>query len=809
MRKLILPLILLSLVLPAAAVSTSHWTQNSQSDFKDGTFHHVVVTNLGDVRLSRGVKTLLEDDSRVSMVTALAEGTDGAIYAGTAPQGVLLRISGGKVTTAATIDNAVSITALLPEANGGLLIGTSGATGHILRLDKPGEKPHEIFAGGDVQYIWGLVESTDGMIYAATGPGGGLIAISPGGKSETIYKSDGNNLTAIATDGKDNLYVGTDPNGRVVRINRKTKESFVLFNADESEITALAMDKDGNLFAATGAELTPETDQQQQSQQNEQPKDNGGRPQSPTTSPLPSQPPMPPKPPQRPNPDPDNPSGIPNQPTGLRFPLPADEQPVLMVTDMDAAPDQPAPPDIPGLPDQPSEPTTPSAGEQPSGGKTDDNSKNQQAAEGDQSKPQGNAIYKIDRDGFVTEIFRDQVVIYSLLSTNGVLLAGTGDDGEIYQVDPDAQETVVIAKTDVKEVTAMLAGSDGQVYLGLSNTGGVAAMTAGYADSGTFISPVLDATQTSRFGVIQMHGSMPKGTQMTVATRSGNVKEAEAEGWSAWSAEQRAREFLHVTSPTARFFQYRVTFTSSDPSQTPVINDMDEAYQLPHLAPVVKSIKISDAPAGGAPAAGAAAAPSGDPKADSGDAAKTSGTGSQLIAWDTSDIDNDPLVYTLYFRTASGGPWILLKDKLTDSSFTWDTRSVADGRYQVKVIASDALANPPGDGKTAGRVSDVLVVDNTPPAIGDIVTTITGHTVSIQLRVTVGVGTVAAMDYSVDSNDTWQTVLPVDGIFDQPEEQVAISVADLSPGEHQISLRATDDHGNMAYQTVTVSVGRN
>ena len=45
---------------------------------------------------------------------------------------------------------------------------------------------------------------------------------------------------------------------------------------------------------------------------------------------------------------------------------------------------------------------------------------------------------------------------------------------------------------------------------------------------------------------------------------------------------------------------------------------------------------------------------------------------------------------------------------------------MADGRYEVKVVASDAAANPPGQGKTASRVSDPVVVDNTPPVIGDL-----------------------------------------------------------------------------------------
>ena len=52
----------------------------------------------------------------------------------------------------------------------------------------------------------------------------------------------------------------------------------------------------------------------------------------------------------------------------------------------------------------------------------------------------GNAVYRIDRDGFVTEVFRQEVMILSLIERNGTLLVGTGSDGEIYQVSPSAEE---------------------------------------------------------------------------------------------------------------------------------------------------------------------------------------------------------------------------------------------------------------------------------------------------------------------------------------------------------------------------------
>ena len=95
-----------------------------------------------------------------------------------------------------------------------------------------------------------------------------------------------------------------------------------------------------------------------------------------------------------------------------------------------------------------------------------------------QPRPDGNAIYRIDPDGLVTEIFRQPVLVLSMIEQEGTLLVGTGSDGLIYQISPAAQETVVLAKVEPKQVMSLLPAKDGRILLGLANTGGIAAMTS-------------------------------------------------------------------------------------------------------------------------------------------------------------------------------------------------------------------------------------------------------------------------------------------------------------------------------------------
>ena len=784
----------------AMGVSTSHWTQGNEADFDAGTLHNVVVTNLGDVKLSRAVQIIAQEDPKVTSVNALASVPDGTLYAGTGTKGVLLAVKDDKVSVAATIGDAVNILCLAADQRGGLLIGTGGAKGKVYRIDKPGDSPRDIFSADGVQYVWAVAQTPDGEIYAGTGPNGQVFQIDPDGSHTELYKSDQNNVISLISDGKDLLYLGTDPDGLVIRLDRKTKQPFILYNAAEAEITALALDDAGNLFAATG-----EVVERQQPPENPANKENSGRPENDATgAPIPPNPsPQPPKPPELPNPNPGEPKPIPKSHSQLGV---GAMEPKMMDDEPGGPGDNPgAPGGGEGPPSAPLATTAPRPGtHQPPTPPTN-------PAE---QRPPGNAVYKIDKDGFVTEIFRQDVVIYCMLVQGQVLLVGTGPEGKIFQLDPAGEETQVLAKADAKQVMCLLAVKDGRICMGLANTGGICAMTSGYASEGTYISPVLDATQSSRFGNMQLHGQLPDGTTLKVSWRSGNVKDAEAAGWSSWSPEADAAQYVKVAAPSARFVQYRLTFATTDPTKTPLVNHVDVGYQMPNLAPVIKSVKIgteSDVtgpggagPAGGAAAGGAALVA---PPVHAADAAKSAGgSGVQTITWDASDPNGDSLTYTLYFRLERNGPWILLKDKLKDTSFDWDTRSVADGRYQIKVVASDAASNPPGQAKTASRLSNSFVVDNTPPTIGDLVFKVSGKDVQIDLRVQDRTSVIANVEYTVDSAEDWQAVLPVDGIFDSPDESVTFTVKGLTPGAHQITIRATDGKGNQALQTIAVKI---
>ena len=132
---------------PALAVSTSYWTQTTEADFKAGTLENVVATNLGELKLSRAVNTLLEQDPRVSTVNRLIEGTATArSMPAPDPMPLFFRSKIARFRRPWQIPDATDILSLAIDPAGALLIGTGGEKGKILRVDKAGDKPKEISA---------------------------------------------------------------------------------------------------------------------------------------------------------------------------------------------------------------------------------------------------------------------------------------------------------------------------------------------------------------------------------------------------------------------------------------------------------------------------------------------------------------------------------------------------------------------------------------------------------------------------------------------------------------------------------------
>jgi hypothetical protein len=159
--------------------------------------------------------------------------------------------------------------------------------------------------------------------------------------------------------------------------------------------------------------------------------------------------------------------------------------------------------------------------------------------------------------------------------------------------------------------------------------------------------------------------------------------------------------------------------------------------------------------------------------------------GLRTFQWKAEDADADRLTYDLHYRREGETSWRELRAGMPDPLFVWDTTSVADGRYFVRVTASDALANTADRVLTGARESDAVDVDNTAPVI---TATVTG--LRVEIRVTDGHSGVHRVDYAI-GGQAWQTLRPLDGLADSREERFAITLTAAAEAERLV-IRATD-----------------
>ena len=76
--------------------------------------------------------------------------------------------------------------------------------------------------------------------------------------------------------------------------------------------------------------------------------------------------------------------------------------------------------------------------------------------------------------------------------------------------------------------------------------------------------------------------------------------------------------------------------------------------------------------------------------------------GYQAVLWSAEDANDDDLIYAVYYRGEGEKDWKLLKDKLDQKFYSWDTTSMPDGAYYLKIVASDERVQSAGRNAQGG-----------------------------------------------------------------------------------------------------------
>ncbi|HLJ73245.1 MAG TPA: hypothetical protein VKU62_01570 [Thermoanaerobaculia bacterium] len=464
----------------------------------------------------------------------------------------------------------------------------------------------------------------------------------------------------------------------------------------------------------------------------------------------------------------------------------------------------------------PQKPASPkSSSSQPSGTSTSSNEQTKTESSGNvevsfsfddqnaQAQTGAGELYKINPDGFV-EIVRkfDKEMIYAIGSApDGGILLSTGPRGRVYEV--KGSDVSLLASVPDKQVVS-ISSSGNDTLITTTNSGAVYRMLDTPQLNAEFRSAVKDVDRFSYFGHYRIEGD--NLNHVAIAFRSGNTRTPDAT-WSAWSKPINAADGK-VDVPAGRYAQWKLNMIN--PSREVVVDNVTVAYENRNVAPVIDAVTVQD-PAvvyitgSYPPSPQVVEATNPDeygiftsldaPRSSEQPGKRVFRKGFRTITWRAHDDNGDPLRYSLYFRRQGTDKWLRLRENVDETSMNFDTSQLPDGRYELRLIASDIIDNPDSP-LTAEREGVDFQVDNTPPAI-----TFTTQGDDVIVRVSDKLSPIGKVEYSADAQK-WIRIEPEDGIADSNDETYRLKRSAIA-GKF-IIVRAVDAFYNVATESINV-----
>ena len=709
----------------------SFWQVSTQADFLKGDGEAIAVDTSGRVTLGVSVSQLGDPESP-ALWRALVVGD--VVYAGSGSDGKVFRFGNDGKASLFFDAEELQVHALAAGPDQALYIGTS-PDGKVYRVEPGGA--HRVVFDPDERYIWALAVTRDGSLLVATGEKGAVYRVAANGDSRRIYAAKATHVTTLAVSPEDNVIAGTDTPGQVLRLDGQGK-AFVLLDTPFREIRALRFGALGQLLVAAM----------------------NGRAASDSRLPAASS------------------AAEPQPATTAAAPVPSVTTEVVITAIGDTT-------------------TTAAAG----------------TAKTDAKREAKAAVYRIAPDGLWDTLWDSpEDLPYDVVPDGDAVIVATGNKGKVYRVDIGMPRVTLLTRVPAQQITGAHRSATGDLLLVTANPGKVFRVGGSSASKGHYDSDVLDAVTTASWGTLRWTATTPPGTSVSLQTRSGNTSRPD-ETWSDWSPASAASAGVPIGSPKARYLQWRAVLTGK-PGVTPVLTSVTAAYLPRNVRPEVKSITVHPPGtvflrpyssgdteiAGFEPgtsdgrnltAVGAVAPNQNQPVLGR----KTFQRGLQTFVWKAEDPNDDRLVYDVAFRREGETTWRPLKKQTWDALLTWDTSSVPDGTYTIRVSASDVPAHGQADALVGELESSSFSIDNTPPIIELRGTRTENARTHLSFTVRDAHSPVQRVEYSLDAV-RWRTVFPIDGIADAPTESFDI-LLDEGVVASDVTLRAHDALGNV------------
>src|SRR5215213_10303807 len=442
-------------------------------------------------------------------------------------------------------------------------------------------------------YIWSSTVDSQGNVYLGTGHDGKTYKISPAGSGSLLYDAAELDVTALAIGRDGALYAGTSPDGKVYRIGTDGKAD-VYFDPGDKYIWSLAVMNDGSLAVGTGdsgklyrvrtAGANPESSLLVSTSQTHvislavtaqgdliAGTDSGGLV-------------------LRVSPEGKTFALFDTQLREIHALAPAADGSIYALALSDAAATARGPSTPSVAQPQSSEGGTPTTSVTITAidetGAPIQGQQGQTRSRSDVSSARS-AVFRILPDGAADVVWSSPTVTAFAIAPSlhaGSVLIGTADKGRIYSVTNDGRDTLLLQSPE-GQISSLLVRND-QIFAASSNQGKLYRFGNELVTEGTFESPVRDAKLIASWGRVWWRGA---GT-VEVQTRSGNGERPDAT-WSDWSAAYRSPEGNQISSPRARFIQWRATVRAAGASGPPSwVEDVSVAYLPRNVAPEVLSI---------------------------------------------------------------------------------------------------------------------------------------------------------------------------------------------------------------------------
>ena len=436
------------------------------------------------------------------------------------------------------------------------------------------------------------------------------------------------------------------------------------------------------------------------------------------------------------------------------------------------------------------------------------------------------ALFRIDEAGRVEQLHAVVDGFYNALHLDaaGNLYAAAsapGGRGRVYEVKPDRTVLTLLELKESDVLALSLPLSGGERFVGTGNSAALYKLGEGPPKDPSYQSRVIDAQAAAHWGTLRYLGQ----GELRVETRTGNLSKPDAT-WSPWQplrAPARSpapitfEQLGKIASPPGRYLQAR--FLLADRA---VLSDFTVHYQ-----PVNQRARVTDILIGEDP---------------SGRVARGIKPTSLLrprspvikLRWKLENPDEDDLSYRVYIRpatpdgaraagpaAASGRPltggsaaavagetdagWLRLSgpEPLTRAELDWNTDTVGDGLYELKVVVSDERSNPPELVQTSELVSSPFLIDNRRPELREVrwnpaTQTLSGQAVD-------AVSPILELSYSIDGGDFFP-IAPRDGVLDDTSEDFQVRPPRLPSGSHLALVRAGDAADNVSTVQLVIQV---